>query len=263
MPDGLHVVQVGDVVRLVDNETWMVENLQCVKTVNLFMRENPDRWIQLWGNHDVAALGGLRKHNWDLNPCEETVTVLREWWDDRRAVFAVSVGGAFVSHAGLTFQMWKKVGPAYQSDIAADKVNDWMFQEAKKEEGIAALGHGEITEKFSRSRWGDVLWAHPARELIPGWESAPSGCYFDQIYGHARVTLKEFPRKDAVSGKVELSFIEPKRFASPITVGSSNLIESVSIAALEGMPHKLMCVDTGLVHNGDVLPPMTMKRPPN
>jgi hypothetical protein len=184
IPADLTIVQVGDLVSLAPRRGE--DSNRCLEIADRMLRANPARWIQLWGNHEIAALGGPRRPGWsggDVNAA--TIASLERWWSEGLARFAFAFedrdGPWLVTHAGLTRRRWIDAGkpPARE---AADSLNAARAGAAAEIARAGSLVTGVPDER------ADVTWAEVTRELYEPWLQAGDRgepLPFNQIHGHA------------------------------------------------------------------------------
>lgn len=177
IPHGTTIVQVGDLVRLASNRGEASD--RCVTISERFLQRSPRQFVQLWGNHELAALGGPRRTPWNAEIPLATRHTLQRWWDRGTAAFACVARTPdrdyLVTHAGLTYDLWVAAG---RGDAVAT---------------AAYLNGATPSPTASRAGWlvsgvadfsADVTWAEVAQELHASWHNKPAAP-FDQIHGHA------------------------------------------------------------------------------
>ena len=74
IPQDLSICQVGDLVHKGP------ESAAVVALVDELMARNPDRWIQLLGNHEAQYLPDCQQF-WTPTVDEKTEETIRRWWD--------------------------------------------------------------------------------------------------------------------------------------------------------------------------------------
>jgi hypothetical protein len=217
VPDGLCVIQVGDLIHKgpCSNEV--------VALADDLLRHNDGRYIQLIGNHEAQYLGG--PGFWvDDTITDLTVNTLQAWWfDDQLAHAAVAIdtdGGMLVSHAGCTQERW--AGPCgREADIAALAAG---LDAAARERPWWGLDSGVMladgTGAWTRPDRASVVWAEPVRELHPGWQK--HGTSFGQVHGHASVVSwhrSGQPRRGSPANEDQRTVIDTtnRRTATTIT----------------------------------------------
>ncbi len=186
LPAGLAAVQVGDLVRA--GVGTGLDNDACVRLAARAAAANPGRWVQLWGNHDLAVLGGPCKPSWLAAPQVTSATRerLRRWWEHRHALLAIGLrsrelGDVLVSHAGLTRGRWQAIAGPRTPAAAADLLNRDVGQP------VARVIHGGSltgTDPGADAAGADVTWAEVVEELYRPWLAA-GDMPFNQIHGHA------------------------------------------------------------------------------
>jgi hypothetical protein len=186
LPPGLAVIQVGDVVRAGAGPG--LDNDACVTLAADAADANPGRWVQLFGNHDLALLGGPTKPDWTTPPPASPVTVerLRRWWDRREAHLAIALhcrehGDVLVTHAGLTRGRWLALGAPATAAEAATLIN---LDVGRPVHTVITGGRLTGTDAGPDAAGADVAWAEVANELYQPWLAA-GDLPFTQIHGHA------------------------------------------------------------------------------
>ena len=191
IPPELVVCQVGDLVHKGP------ESAAVVALVDELMARNPDRWIQLLGNHEAQYLPDCQQF-WTPAVDEKTAQTIRRWWDkgqvriaaafdvignggDGIAVDRCPPGELIVTHAGVTPGCWKLLGePDSVSELVA------VLNAAQSP---AVWRAGTLLGGFEDMSAGP-LWAVAASELYRSWallgEDAPERQVpaFNQAHGH-------------------------------------------------------------------------------
>lgn len=187
LPDGLGVVQVGDLVRL--SARAGRESDRCVEIADRFIGYPGSRWVQLVGNHEVACLGGPRMPGWKRPEAAlsgRTIETLERWWKERSMVLAevVEVSGqrTLVTHAGLTSGFLQTLGTGDLSStaqqlnhLAGEDFAQWMRP------GVLVSGEADLA--------ADCIWADSGRELYPSWKERKMP--FSQVHGHSQLFIWE------------------------------------------------------------------------
>jgi Calcineurin-like phosphoesterase len=192
LPDGLVVVQVGDLVHRGPDSAGVIA------LVDRFLRgPHAERWIQLIGNHEQPYLfdqpSVIRR---ELD--ERSVETLRAWWADglARAAAAItpdwaqvalprrvrsvhSAGDILVTHAGLTHGAWLALGQPATAAAAAAAINADAHGSA-----ALTLREGRMTTGITDLAAGP-LWAQAGAELLASWDRTADAPHLNQIHGHA------------------------------------------------------------------------------
>ncbi len=177
LPPGLRVVQVGDLVHRGPDSAGVV------RLVQRYLRDQPEQWTQLVGNHEAQYLGPPR-FEWPERLPEAEARMLNEWWTDGRMSVATAVRTAtesfLITHAGLTRGFWREVlDRLVRPDRAAAALNSLIGSHQD------VLFHaGEMLHGAPDPIAGPV-WAAAATELVPGWLGVRLP--FSQVHGHSRV----------------------------------------------------------------------------
>ena len=189
LPDGLIVVQVGDLVHKGPDSDAIVDLVQRM------MNNNPGRWFQLIGNHEAQYLGGptfwphTRLH-------QSTVATLIRWYREGSLLAAVAVdsqehGPVLVTHAGLTRPIWQQLGSPPAAAEAARAINEWMREDrhACFDSGAMLAEEGENPRGPLRPRpeRAGPCWAHSGSEVYASWLG--HGVPFSQAHGHCSLVL--------------------------------------------------------------------------
>ncbi|KAB2810802.1 hypothetical protein F9L07_02320 [Pimelobacter simplex] len=173
IPDGLVVVQVGDLVHRGP------ESEEVVRQVDGYLRRQPGRWVQLIGNHEAQYVRPAT-FQWPTPLDPVAADRVRAWWREGLMVpAAVLAPDVLVTHAGVTAPFWREVlgAPRTASEIA---------------EALAALARADDPALFRagamlQGREPDPragpLWAAAASELVPSWTGTPLPV--DQVHGHS------------------------------------------------------------------------------
>lgn len=247
MPNHLHVVQVGDVVRMVDDEWWTVNNPECMTIVDRMMNTNPHQWVQLWGNHDLSLVGGRKQHNWNIPVDDVSRWIAEQWWATRKAKFATTVGGVLVTHAGLDRHTWKRVGEPAEAGAAADCINQSMYDRPRN----IPFGQGRLLDGDEGSEFhpSDVTWALLS-DVVHSWTVHLLGAPFDQFVGHSRmVRLRDYHQVagEQPDQKPVVLYPQPTNRRIVTTVNQGTLHETTTIPTESDFARIVVSVDTGLV----------------
>lgn len=177
LPPGLTIIQVGDLInRGPDSEG-------VVALADRYLRDQPDQWIQLVGNHETLYLDDPM-FEWSEKVDDATSATLRRWWatGSMRVGAAVSTprGDFLVTHAGLTAGFWRSVlGVPGTASGAAVALNGLIGSR----DSTLFRGGSMLTGRTSHS--AGPLWAQAASELVPSWFQATMP--FGQIHGHSSI----------------------------------------------------------------------------
>jgi hypothetical protein len=178
LPDGLCVIQVGDLIHKGPDSDDVID------LVDRFLT-NGAAWIQLAGNHEAHHLGGPRF--WGVQVSPSRVDTLRRWDRDEligSAAAVVTDSGQqwLITHAGLVDGTWVDLGAPGTAADAAAGLNDWWRRDRSR-----ATRAGLMLGGGPGPAWPDdhvsVTWAEPTWELYEGWMRLPVP--FHQIHGHA------------------------------------------------------------------------------
>lgn len=106
LPEGLNIVQVGDLVHRGP------DSMGVLAIVERFLNNSPGRWAQLVGNHEAQYLrpGGPTFEGYPAIEATDQ-ELLNHWWETDQMVIAAHIptpgpnnlpGGTVVTHAGVT-----------------------------------------------------------------------------------------------------------------------------------------------------------------
>lgn len=178
LPEDLTIVQVGDLIHRGPDSHG------AVALVDRILRQQPEQWIQLAGNHEAQYLTPPMFH-WPERLDEDDIEILYGWWHSGRMGVAAAVTADdhdwLITHAGLTEGFWRHLlGLPDSAAAAADALNGL----------IRSLRHTSIFRPGVMLT-GDVdlsagpLWASAPDELLPSWAASRAPAPFDQIHGHS------------------------------------------------------------------------------
>ncbi|MBF9132302.1 metallophosphoesterase [Plantactinospora sp. S1510] len=175
LPEGMTVVQVGD---LVDRGP---DSRAVLAIVRGYLENQPERWIQLVGNHESQYLPGGAEF-WPERLDDADADLLRSWWAEGRLRVAVAIRTAdgddlLVTHAGLTVGAWRELAEPPTAAIAARLLNE-------RPQPLIFRG-GE----FGVDRAAGPFWAEAGWELHEPWlEFYAGGGFvpFGQVHGHSQ-----------------------------------------------------------------------------
>lgn len=239
MPENTQIVQVGDLIRVEEGlETGSLEVVEMVDAI----RRRTSSWFQLWGNHDLAALGGDRMPRWTGQVDSAATRLLAQWWQESFGRVAVAVNDTLITHAGLTLGALQAL--QLSPDASPAEVADALNQSATG--GCPAdLGRGGRSVTGTTALGTNCVWAEFSHELSDPWVEFGM-MPFDQIHGHSGA----FNHK---SGQFRLTLSE--RVRSQTTVDTARRSSEVSVGN-----RSLRTVDTGLVNDrGETLPVLLLE----
>jgi len=175
LPEDVTVVQVGD---LVDRGP---DSPGVLRLVRWYLDNQPERWIQLTGNHEAQYLPGGTEF-WPERLADDDVDVLRSWWAEGRLRTAVAIREAgaedlLITHAGLTVGAWRELGEPPTAALAARLLEE-------RPTPLIFRGGG-----FGVDRAAGPFWAESGWELHEPWlEYYAGGGFvpFGQVHGHSQ-----------------------------------------------------------------------------
>ncbi len=173
IPEDLIIVQVGDLVHKGPNSTLVVE------AVDELMKNNPEQWVQIAGNHELPYVTSQRLFYNDMVD-SRTMKTLARWKSEDMMhpsyAFTGSNGEDYlVTHAGLTRPNYLRFDKGSAFDIdAALRATDWE----------KLKGAGRILFGGQPNNMAGVFWAEAVSEVYASWYNAPNDTHFNQIHGH-------------------------------------------------------------------------------
>lgn len=181
LPKDLDLIQVGDVVRM--NPSPHLDSRGCMEISDRLLRNNPGRFVQLLGNHDLALLGGAHDPHWKIEDLPISRFILEQWWSEKLPSLAVSLSSSvgddddiLVTHAGMGYNYWKSVSGADALETAkalnarvGTNVPDWEVP-------------GHLVTGVDNPD-ADTAWALVGAEFHATWIDREMP--FNQIHGHA------------------------------------------------------------------------------
>lgn len=202
IPGDLTVVQVGDLVHKGPGGD------EAVALVDRMMSVNPGRWVQLMGNHEAQHLAGPAFGTCDCDI--DAVETLRRWTKDRSVHLAAAVvsdehGPLLVTHAGLSWSWWRRLGRPATPQAAAAELNGRLADPDQR----ASLFETGVMLAWDKGEAG-VVWAEASRELYGSWLGHRPP--FGQIHGHT--SAYDWDRRqwrDEISGWHRDAAVDPDR----------------------------------------------------
>jgi hypothetical protein len=181
LPDGLTVVQLGDLVHRGPDSAGVIA------LVDRYLSRQPDQWVQLVGNHEAQYLREPA-FQWPERLPETSAQTLRAWWRSgtMRAAAAVSVGGSqlLITHAGLTEGFWRlALAEPTSAVLAARAVNSFIGTHED-----VLFSSGQMLGGGDPNYAAGPIWASAGAEVIPSWLDSGTALPFDLVHGHSSVT---------------------------------------------------------------------------
>jgi hypothetical protein len=233
IPEGVTVVQLGDVIRMHDSP--QLDNMAVLALVDGLRRNNPGRYIQLWGNHEYGAFHWhLPGTHWKVETDHRNslVAAMQDWITAGHTNIAVAIGDTLVTHAGLTHGYWKQIGSPQSAAEAASALNG-LSKELVSTKARAPYGY--ILNRYTAEMDTNVLWAEAATETYPSWLGGGSEMPFHQVHGHDTPYSHEYGR---------LKPHTPRVVAENLTVDSENRRTILNVG-----DRTITCVDWVLGEN--------------
>lgn len=180
LPDGLRVIQVGDIIRV--NPSHELDSLACARLADKLIDANGGNYIQLLGNHETPLIGGIYHPHWGDTDLLACTPIIESWWNERKAKLAVVLMNpeqkdTLITHAGLTKGYMERLGATSALD-AVRRLNAYVGNVSIPE--IERAG-GLVTGVPDMS--ADIFWSLVGSELHESWWEEGAG--FNQIHGHS------------------------------------------------------------------------------
>lgn len=172
LADDVTVVQVGDLVDRGPDSHGVLE------IVRRHLDEQPDRWVQLIGNHEQQYIvDGFSFYPQPFR--RDDAELLRAWWADGRIGVAAAVrdparGDLLLTHGGLTVRAWRALGSPPSAAEAAAALN-------RRPPLIWQAGDMLASGTFAGPLWADAGW-----ELYAPWLEHRDVVPFGQVHGHSQ-----------------------------------------------------------------------------
>lgn len=178
LPRDLTVIQAGDLVHKGPDTNGVLD------IVARFLVNEPERWVQILGNHEARYLGGPGFLPFNANLDEAAVKRLQSWYENGQLRIAAAIArpdvpeGILVSHAGLTSGMWHDIGAPTSAVDAANALNKLAHTDPD-----ATFRSGHALSGYPRSTSTGPVWADSGQEVVLSWMDLDAP--FHQVHGHS------------------------------------------------------------------------------
>jgi len=219
LPEGLVVVQVGDLVHRGPDSTGVLDLVERV------MGANPNQWVQLIGNHEAHYLGplGFQPPNQQISSADQDR--LDRWRRGRSlyvaaAVHVEGIGDVLITHAGLTAGLWRRTGAHADAETTAQMLNLMYFNDDP-----AIFRPGAMVQDYETTFSAGPVWAHPTKEVLASWLEL-GDMPFHQVHGHATEFRWSAGRwdNDVPIAMRDPHALDPDRRHTRLEIGSHTLI---------------------------------------
>lgn len=191
IPEGVRIIHCGDLIHKGPDSTLLL------KTVDKLIKNNPNQWIQILGNHEFQHLEGS-PYFWRCKCSLEDVGIIEDWFESGLAVTAFGINkfsnlelevsdkpkifipdkGILFTHGGLTNFWWHILDKPSNAFQAAQRINQLPV------DVVTSPGLLMGVQNF---RVGPV-WAIGNEEVFKSWlhqqASPPDELPFILIHGH-------------------------------------------------------------------------------
>lgn len=227
LPDDVTMIQVGDIVRF--NPSKDLDSLGCALYAQKLLDMNPDRYIQLLGNHETPLLGGSHCPGWSVSDLPESRPIVERWWSEKLATLGVVLRkpgqrDLLITHAGLTrgYMDYLNVDTAVDAALTLNSLVGNVSISGLENAGRLVTGSVNLS--------ADIFWAVLGPEVHASWtEDHPN---FNQIHGHS--TLVEWASGKFFSGipeeTIESTFVNYRDRYSVTSYKSGYTLRSVDWA---------------------------------
>lgn len=185
LPKDTTIIHCGDLVNKGPHSNELVFMVEEIRL------KNPNRWIQIMGNHEAQYLGGY--HFTDNNTLDSTgSTILRKWNMQNfiHLIYCIPEHAKVVtsqeeyylkkptilSHAGLSYPFWKMYLKKYKMKDYNDILNNTPIFTVHKP-GIM------LGEYYNIKSPTGPIWAHGIHEVWTLWQQK-NKAKFNQFVGH-------------------------------------------------------------------------------
>lgn len=185
IPEDVRIIHLGDLIHKGEHSNSIIP------VIDKLIRNNPDRWIQILGNHEFQHIEGA-PYFWRCDCAINTVNIINNWWDEglATATYALDVPKKIqldisnkisqpetqilFSHAGLSHDWWSALNKPDTADLTSARLN--------QVETHFITAPGEMLG-VQGGKPGPV-WAVGNTEVFNSWISQEDIMPFTQIHGH-------------------------------------------------------------------------------
>lgn len=205
IPKDTRILHLGDLIHKGPGSEYLVA------LVNILMAKNPGQWVQLLGNHEYQHLGGPSFWRCDCTP--EMVMIMRDWVEkgtaktaygsdnitpaeklslSARDTWEPSNSSWLFTHAGVTYNFWKKHHSIKSASDLADKINSLNAKQVNNAGSILFGGPANFN--------AGPVWAIGVDEVYNSWNTEKPNIEppFNQVVGHT--TPYSWNRKNWFAG---------------------------------------------------------------
>jgi hypothetical protein len=228
LPEGVRIIHLGDLIHK-GNDSKLI-----LKTVDRFIRNNPNQWVQILGNHEFQHIEGS-PFFWGCDCDFENADIINLWLEEGLASAAAAIeplmfsladgvtsteSTLLFSHAGLTHYWWRWLENPVDAFEAAERINSLpvdIVTSAGEMLGVRGGNAGPV-------------WATGNNEVFNGWHHNSDDMPFMQMHGHTssfRWARRQWYRVDQWFNEFkELTVLNPANRAV-VTRLSNNLLVGI------------------------------------
>jgi hypothetical protein len=226
LPPDVRIIHLGDLIHKGNDSKSLL------RVVDKFIRNNPNQWIQILGNHEFQHIQDSPYYFWRCDCDDSDVTILNDWFEEGLAAasYAATPSESFqltesntstestilFSHAGLTWFWWDQMQKPSDAYRASEIIN------ALPADVVTAAG-----EMLGIRGFAGPVWATGNNEVFNSWNNTDDVMPFMQMHGHTTSfswTRRRWWRIDAIFDVFKnLTVLNPKTRAV-VTRLSGNLL---------------------------------------
>lgn len=186
IPDDVRIIHLGDLIHKGPMSKELVE------IVNMLIVNNPNRWVQILGNHEFQHIEGS-PYFWKCDCSFKEVDVINEWFETGKAAASFGLDthkieslevsakpklvlpetGILFTHAGLTNQWWNALERPV-SPVEASRLINMLPSDI-----VTTAG-----EMLGVRGYAGPVWAVGNTEVFNSWVSSEADMPFLQFHGH-------------------------------------------------------------------------------
>lgn len=211
-PEGLHVVQLGDLVHRGPDSPGVVVLVD--KLIRL------GHWTQLAGNHEQLYVD-RPVFGWHESIDQQAVDLLRSWWAEGKmtaaAYLATPTEDWLVTHAGLTQGFW-------EYGLLKPASTHALLKAIKEATEDGAIWNPGTMLTGDQNYNAGPIWAAAGDELYSSWLDASEQPGFNQIHGHSSAYDWRSEKWWATSRIRRACTLDPLRQHVSFTAGKQKLV---------------------------------------
>lgn len=237
LPEDVVVIHCGDLLHKGPNSEaviFMVDNI---------MRNNPDQWVQLFGNHEYQYLNGIPFWRENIDP--DAIKAVQRWYEEGKAFNAFAITEPAVihnlvaskrgyatpekpiifTHAGITRQYWQKY--LHSSEDVAQIVKTLNRFNPETIGTPGAIVGGWHTAAYPAG----PIWALGVDEVWNSWHAEPT-MPFIQVHGHTAPFIFDLGRwwSNGLEGEAKNKFLKASKVNAERKTVVTEVSDSIQVA---------------------------------